>query len=69
MTTEREAQGAVRQMISMGEGSDQQRVADAMREATWFLDDGMYSDFFASYGPDARRIARQCLAILKRLDP
>ena len=64
-----EAKDAVRQMMAMGEGSDQQRVADAMREATWFLNDGMYSAFFASYGRDARRIARRCLTILERMDP
>ena len=64
-----EAENAVRQMMSMGDGTDRQRVADATRETTWFLEDNMYSDFFESYGPDARRIAKRCLAILKRMDP
>ena len=65
----REAENAVRQMMSMGDGTNRQRVADAMREATWFLEDDMHSAFFESYGSDARRIARQCLALLKRMDP
>lgn len=67
MTRAEEARDAVRQLLDGGEGTESQRIADAMTEASLYLEENIYSGFFRSYGADGKTIARRCLAILGRM--